>query len=328
MTAPTSAEDSDTSPAAVYIASAGHSGSTILDILLGAHSRVFSTGELFALVEAISRNHPCACGESIRSCALWNDVRKSYQQTDGFDMFRRPRRLAISYRGVLSKHQPRGLSRLYFGWLALRRVLGEAGHNYPLAERVNRIIGFDHDAHAARTIDLYERLRRLSDTTTIVDSTKEPFRMHCLHKRLGEQMRVIRLTRDGRGVFYSEVRKQGLDPVDAARSWLTQNLRIDYWLGSIPEERVFRLSYEELCADTANVLRQLSDWLGLAVEPAQTHRAGVAYHYVSGNPRVAQRPKDRPIRLDDEWRTELTADELHVFDAIAGPQNRRYGYAN
>ena len=32
------------------------------------------------------------------------------------------------------------------------------------------------------------------------------------------------------------------------------------------------------------------------------------------------------IRLDERWRQELSQDDLRVFDSVAGPLNRQYGY--
>jgi hypothetical protein len=34
-----------------------------------------------------------------------------------------------------------------------------------------------------------------------------------------------------------------------------------------------------------------------------------------------------PVQVNQRWRTELTGDDLALFDAVAGRMNRAYGYA-
>src|SRR5438105_3013640 len=67
----------------VYIAGYSRSGSTILDILLGNHSQVISTGELVYLFE--DWNNPtrsCTCGKPYGNCSFWG----SYQLPDGYTL--------------------------------------------------------------------------------------------------------------------------------------------------------------------------------------------------------------------------------------------------
>jgi len=69
-------------PVIVYIIGVGHSGSTLLDLLLGSHSRTFSVGELIALSSVgKSGRHarvlgmPCDCGAPTKlDCAFWSEV--------------------------------------------------------------------------------------------------------------------------------------------------------------------------------------------------------------------------------------------------------------
>lgn len=58
----------------VAIASAGHSGSTLLDLLLGNHSQVSSAGEMNRLT-LHAPDRVCACGATVTSCEYWNRVR-------------------------------------------------------------------------------------------------------------------------------------------------------------------------------------------------------------------------------------------------------------
>ena len=60
----------------VYIASIGRSGSTLLESMLGAHSRVQTMGELHIWPHEIEGGgiRPCSCGEFVEACKFWSYV--------------------------------------------------------------------------------------------------------------------------------------------------------------------------------------------------------------------------------------------------------------
>jgi hypothetical protein len=61
----------------VFIAGLSHSGSTLLDLLLGAHPRLVGLGELDKVLAftpdqyAEERVMPCTCGRPVSACAFW-----------------------------------------------------------------------------------------------------------------------------------------------------------------------------------------------------------------------------------------------------------------
>ena len=58
----------------VIIASAGHSGSTLLDLLLGNQPTVSGAGEMNRLT-LYAPDRVCACGATVTNCSYWNQVR-------------------------------------------------------------------------------------------------------------------------------------------------------------------------------------------------------------------------------------------------------------
>lgn len=65
-------------PRIIYITSRGHSGSTLLDLLISAHSQVVSVGELKMLTRHF--DDPCTCGaENLASCPFWIKVDQKLQ---------------------------------------------------------------------------------------------------------------------------------------------------------------------------------------------------------------------------------------------------------
>src|SRR5678815_2466696 len=56
----------------LFLASLGHSGSTLLELLLGAHPRVVGLGEAVGTLEEAELNLPeCTCGAPATECPVW-----------------------------------------------------------------------------------------------------------------------------------------------------------------------------------------------------------------------------------------------------------------
>ena len=56
----------------------GHSGTTILDILLGSSEDAFSCGELTFINRAGLADEFCSCNNRIGQCGFWSPVMKSW----------------------------------------------------------------------------------------------------------------------------------------------------------------------------------------------------------------------------------------------------------
>ena len=67
----------------IYLVGMGRSGSTLLDILLDAHSSIRALGGIRRLAH-YARKHPCPCGApSFRECGFWDDVDRRLQARNG-----------------------------------------------------------------------------------------------------------------------------------------------------------------------------------------------------------------------------------------------------
>jgi hypothetical protein len=64
----------------VFIASLRHSGSTLLDLILGGHPRFIGLGEVARVVkpdgiqQTETRGSICSCGKTIHDCVFWGEV--------------------------------------------------------------------------------------------------------------------------------------------------------------------------------------------------------------------------------------------------------------
>ncbi len=90
----------------IFILSQGHSGSTLLDILLGSLPGVLSCGELTYLPQQIHWNNirkptlkmeeVCTCLNSFKACAFWGQVIAKLSNKVGYNIFEEPFRFNIS----------------------------------------------------------------------------------------------------------------------------------------------------------------------------------------------------------------------------------------
>ena len=90
----------------LYITGRGHSGSTILDILLGNSSQIESVGELLAGLSRADRE-PCSCGATMSDCGFWREVRSRVEA----ESFLGTRSVALptwTHLGALSMSGPTG----------------------------------------------------------------------------------------------------------------------------------------------------------------------------------------------------------------------------
>lgn len=66
----------------IYITSNSHSGSTLLDMLVGSHSRCLTLGEIHKLT--LKSEGVCACGaDNYRECPFWADVNQRLVASGG-----------------------------------------------------------------------------------------------------------------------------------------------------------------------------------------------------------------------------------------------------
>ena len=54
----------------------GHSGSTLLSALIGAHSKVFNVGEIdnISKMLRVDLANGCSCGTRVAACPFWQKV--------------------------------------------------------------------------------------------------------------------------------------------------------------------------------------------------------------------------------------------------------------
>lgn len=265
---------------AVSICGAGHSGSTLLGLVLGSHSSAFYAGEA-------------------KKSLFVGDTRK------------------------------------------------------PLRKRVCKICGESCPVWSRFTVppepDLYEQLARLTGRTVTIDSTKDVAWIRARAEeldRVGVPQRRIFLSRDGRAVINSRLRKYGLEPEAAIDEWLAQVRATEALLAERPGD-VVRVRYEELATSPEATVRRVCDALGFAFEPEMLRYETHAHHPLGGNTgtqsvvaragqmdaplaAIPERSRDYyeglqgGFRLDLRWQRELSEEARRLFEERAGSVNEPF----
>ncbi len=256
----------------VFIASAPHSGSTLLEYLLAEDERTVAVGEVFQLVNPRSRlrhrltGERCGCGEPVTNCLFWRPALEALEALDGASAVER-------YGAVLEA----------FGDpLGGERVVIDSSKTLPALEALAGTPEVE-----LRVIHLVRDVRGWL-VSALASFERNPPR-HLLHR--GWKRWALRAAR----------------PIRTSRFfnclwWYWSNRRIARFLETAPIASQ-RISYEALCRDTARVVGALSAHTGLAAGDRPTSdRARL--HSIFGNRMRFDPDKRREIRYDDRWQRE------------------------
>jgi hypothetical protein len=319
----------------VYLLAASHSGSTLLAMLLGAHPDLCTVGELKLTSLGDIQRYRCGCGELITACPFWNAV------------VARLRAEGVAFElGASSTDFASGASAV------ARRLLSPLHRSRPLEWIRDAALAMTPGwrAHLARTqasnAALAAAVLDLTGRRAIVDSSKIGTRLKFLLRHPRFDVKVVRLTRDGRAVSLTymdpfgfadakrpELRGGGHGdhrdaerlPMDrAAREWRRANEEAEAICRTLEPSQFVKIRYEDVCADPDATLARVFTFIG--VEPLDRARllASPQQRHVVGN--GMRLDWDGSVKLDERWRGALDGSALEVFDRVAGTLNRRLGY--
>lgn len=212
----------DTSIRVIYIAGNGHSGSTLLDMILGSNEGCFSAGELTFVSRDSIMGEYCSCQKLISECKIWSEV---------FELWNSERE--VSYQRYKEL-------RLYFerNKTTLRTLI-----NYYWPSPAFK-------QYCKATLQLFQSIQQVTGHSVIIDSSKSPQRIAVLSKIVDVQ--VLHICRDFTGVLNSykgSVKKNIKAGIEAdsppARTWkvvlgwIVQNLATEIFCWGISTQKVY-----------------------------------------------------------------------------------------
>jgi hypothetical protein len=296
-----------------YVFGAGHSGSTLLDVLLSRHPTIQGLGEVHRL-SLSPATRLCGCGGTLLTCPYWRPVVEDYcRYSEVEDLAAMP---PVS----LPVAQGNGMEKRC---LEMLNVIGSKG----LVEIYANVSRWAKSYREVilNSLVLYRSVGVLHEAKVVVDSTKNPLRGKMLYMLSPGRVFCIHLVRDGRAVAASMMRRESVSMDTAARRWKSTCMKVEATLWSIPEKDRHFLRYEDFCNDplrSINGIFAANEMVELTA--SELDLTGTVHHEIPGNPVLHKGISD--IQLDEKWRRSLSASDLNVFERIAGSINRRYGY--
>ena len=135
---------------------------------------------------------------------------------------------------------------------------------------------FHHVSHlTTRDIpvkEVYRLIHKLSSKPILVDKSPSSVREMATLRRLEENFEnplYLFLTRHPKATVESMMRVQIHPPrprhtfAEAEQRWRKTNTNVLSFLGTVPDSRWHRLSFEDLMSDTENTLRLITDFIGV-----------------------------------------------------------------
>lgn len=301
----------------LYIMGSGRSGSTVLDIALGNHSKIDSYGELINMTGSVMlKNENCACGEKGSDCPFWNKVCELWKQKTGINDLAE----YASLQSIFEHYSARN-------WVRLLREKGNPSTMFKI--------------YSKYTLCLFESIREVSGKQIIVDSSKNPLRAYALSQVPGIDLRIVHLVRDGRGVAWSLKKsykkniESGLQKDITSRSilrtaafWIFINLLSNWVRKKLHPEFSIRVRYEDFIKFPDQVLEEIGDLidcdLSEVADVINNKRQLTIGHTIAGN--RLRMLKTLNLRLDEEWRDSMSPSDKWMFWTVTSCVMGQYQY--
>ena len=294
----------------VYIMSPSYSGSTLLTTLLAQRTDIATIGELKANNMPDIGTYICSCGTPILECEFWESLQQTIQQQGGklelSDFETRFRSTNKPLDRVL-RPNVKGKTLEWMRHLALTLIPS-------FNQGFQRILEQNHQVISAAC--------QYYATDTFLDGSKDPLRALIFSRYTNYDLRVIYLTRDGRGTLNSDKKYNGLSTREASVSWKHKIEEMDRVANMLPANQVMKLRYETLCQAPEETFQDIVKFAQLKELPEQEVRSKL---HILGNNNM-RLVKTSEIRLDEKWKKSLTDEDIREFLTIAGTVNSRLGY--
>lgn len=228
----------------IYIMGRGHSGTTILDAMLGNGYNMHSIGEI---VSGMPRTEDiCSCGSQIKDCDFWNTVKSKFENKSKY-----------SWEEAAKRIQSQAHLKSFFSTL-----LGIRKKRIFELKQINK--------------NLLESIKEVSKKDLLIDSSKEFTRGLFLTKYFSK-VKVIHLVRNPLKILSSNMLriKEGkfkflrysfeaktVTPfiILSSLGWLIGNL-IGEFISFLFKEKVMRVRYEDLCKNPESELRRIEKFV-------------------------------------------------------------------
>jgi len=316
----------------LYILSMGHSGSTLMDSILGTHPQIQSSGELRYLnwqlwrtmhkKPSVADGDICSCEQDFRECAYWSKVFQLIQDKTGANIVTDPLSFDTAYFGQFAYANRGGFQPSYWQRLQATFFRRYLERGWPVSNI--KWLAPQLDSWLTNNWLLYESMAEASNSKVVVDSSKHLLIALLLQQYRPESVTFLFIHRSIEGLVssakrWSNKRNVAFDIKKVVKAKQLYEQRVAKYKQNIPNLHYIDTDYEQFVATPATFLRSLSETLGLGtgglvgndkeffIDPSQQH-------IVAGNP-MRYRGKQQVI-YDDRWKEELSKAELKDIQTL------------
>ena len=272
----------------IYVLSTAHSGSTLLDLMLGSHTRIESCGEAHTFARYMADDptlapdaRTCTCGVDVHECEMWREVRSILTRRHGNCLIE------------LEAEDPEEF----------------AQNNYRVFSAVLEASGKDFVCESTKK---HHRLWKFIGS--------DLFDVYVAH--------IVRDGRAVAHSYWRKGKRTGMEDADkydfhqALRTWRDVNLRVNARLKDSGRYALVR--YEDLVAEPQGNLSRVMKLLGLAVEDGQQRFWEFRHHNLAGN--LMRLRGEQEVKRDVEYLQALSTAEWWRATLIGWRCLRQFGY--
>lgn len=258
----------------VYIASLSHSGSTLLDLLLGNHPQLVGLGEIAKVLELDSRgidehlHMACTCGNRAGDCKFWGSFFPKLQQSASEDKN--------------SKY----------------RILQD--HFYSVYNDQTRIV--DSSKYKEGLLNLGELPNSRIDIIHLIKDVRSFTASH--RESTSAELSVGRLPL----LFSSKKMSEWLysqsikSPSYLFWKWYLRNRSMQETIAST-NNLSLKVSYDTLAQQVEKIMAEIYDFLGVKkIGTKKLTPANSQSHIFMGNPMIGDPKKMSGVHYDDRWK--------------------------
>lgn len=273
-------------PLILYIVGSGHSGSTLLDVLLSSHERVFGLGEVEKIgAKFFLERGTCACGERFRNCTFWKPLWNKLQR--------------------YSKKRIRHIRRSRTDFLLNRP-------RYYFRTQSNELATVDEYRLSNKMV--IEYVKKTTGAEVLIDSTKSLDRLEFLQNTNEYEVKALHLVREGLGVVWSNYKKTG-KYWPFMKQWAFENIKVEI-AKKRSEYKYLTVFYSDLVERPDETLEQIKCFIDKPTLSKQDISA-LEPHHINGNAGTFQRIS-AGIKPDYKWRQMIPLKCKLVFYCVFG----------
>ena len=316
------ADRSDKKKKLIFILSAAHSGSTLLDKSLGSHPDCFSMGEIINFAEEWTKERTlCGCGKWLKDCSFWRTIENRLLNQKNIDI--------TSLKDFDIKIES-NTSFLSARLATIRRFFV--------------LLNKDERRKINRTRLLYNTIAEVGEVSILIDSSKDILRSYYLSKVLKEHYEsyFIHLVRNGKAVLNSRKKKSysvttpdgKLTTIDVStttsstdsivKSWVKYNKKAQTLLRLIPSNKQYFIRHEDFIHNPTHYTKAICTLLNIKYSENMVFLTNENNHIMAGNPSRVNATKINP-RTDKKF-SNLSDEDLKIFEDVAGTFQQRLGY--